>query len=169
IRRICKQIRVNELRIIVQDVDDQVMDFYEEVTAKCAFDLLHLSIWNESERISELIRQHSSKKMHIAFSAVFNLEILREIQVPGIYYFSKYQLIEPDLLRCLIKSGHTLEMVQCQEIKGKEMGLVREIAEMLRNSTTDQLVSLDVPIVKYDAEFTQSHPLGGPEEWAYNG
>ncbi|GMS98387.1 hypothetical protein PENTCL1PPCAC_20562 [Pristionchus entomophagus] len=50
-----------------------------------------------------------------------------------------------------------------------EMGFVREIAEILSKSTTDQLVSLDVPIEAYDAESTQSHPLGGPQEWAYTG
>lgn len=101
--------------------------------------------------------------------------------------------IEIDLLLDLIAVGHTLEMVRCPAIS---MELVRQITEvkklcyafwsllycdpvsrirlnielkMLSVSTTDQLVSMDVPLAVFDAHFSQTHPLGDGGDWTFQG
>ncbi|KAF8374286.1 hypothetical protein PRIPAC_80715 [Pristionchus pacificus] len=171
--RLFGTIRADELRLVVQDSDDETLGFYEEMAAKCDVDVLHLTIGhgcaaNAMPRIQNLIRAHASKQLQLVFQTTDNVDlvVLRTIEHPAIVYFHQTMSIEIDLLLDLIAVGHTLEMVRCPAIS---MELVRQITEMLSVSTTDQLVSMDVPLAVFDAHFSQTHPLGDGGDWTFQG
>ncbi|GMT24617.1 hypothetical protein PFISCL1PPCAC_15914, partial [Pristionchus fissidentatus] len=169
-RRYCNIIRnAKELYVNVRNPDGKLL-FYEEMTNKCLFDSLHLTIYRGSERMCNFIRTLANEKMRIVFqdNDGMDFEALRSIQRPTTIYFKWGAKLDNSLLLDLLKFGHTLESVAGMKMTND---LMLSALKIIEACAIDQLISWDMPIPFCDrfTKFMGNLRDSDGVDWKYNG
>ncbi|GMT25486.1 hypothetical protein PFISCL1PPCAC_16783, partial [Pristionchus fissidentatus] len=170
-RRLCSKIDAKEIYLTINCGSSEVQKFYEEIAAKSNFDLLRLGIYRDSERLWNFVRTYSHKKMLIAFQSHdgMNFEALRAIQLPATINFTAGTRLSGDLLKSLLKNGHSLDLVGSVEMSTELMMEILDI--IIVSSTIDQFITLDAPVAVSDDFLARMEDFSrkGVMEWRENG